>query len=415
MKRVLLCAYQCGEAMGSVSQIGWEWYSRMAKETKLTLVTHIRNKASLTKSGAPIGDSEIIYIDTEWFASPLYKLAQKLLPGKEHAIFMLSSLDYFLYDQIALKVLKEKMSQGVSWDLIHIVTPVSTFTPSCLHKLQIPLIIGPLNSGLTTPKGFSEIMKAEASWLYPTRYLGRFLDFLLNSSKNTKTILTATKATLSSLPAKVHSRCIKMIENGVDLNRFSATSWPNSPSLTNPLKILFVGRVIPVKGLPMLLSAISKVKEKLPVELTVIGDGSELNYCKEKAKELNISKEVKFLGALPLDKVAEHMQNAHVFCLPSVRESGGAVLLEAMASARPVVAIDFGGPSEIVDKEVGILIPAKNTEFVISHLITTFIDIFENPKKWRLLGENGRKQAETKYTWSVKIQTALEIYQQNLA
>ena len=69
-----------------------------------------------------------------------------------------------------------------------------------------------------------------------------------------------------------------------------------------------------------------------------------------------------FHGAQPLDAVARFMQACHVFCLPSVRESGGAVLLEAMASARPVIALDFGGAGELVDEYVGALLPMTTRE-----------------------------------------------------
>ena len=66
--RILLSAYQCGPGMGSVSQIGWEWYSRMSRLASITLVTHVRNRECLEAAGAPLPGTEIIYIDTEWFA-----------------------------------------------------------------------------------------------------------------------------------------------------------------------------------------------------------------------------------------------------------------------------------------------------------------------------------------------------------
>src|SRR5438270_8078714 len=94
--KVLLSAYQCGPGMGSVSQIGWEWYSRLARKVCVTLITHARNRPALARAGAPIEDSEIIFIDTEWFAGPLYRTAKWLFPSSEHAVFMLSGLDYFV-------------------------------------------------------------------------------------------------------------------------------------------------------------------------------------------------------------------------------------------------------------------------------------------------------------------------------
>src|SRR5579871_436704 len=100
---VLMSAYQCAPGMGSVSQIGWEWYARMSARTPVTLLTHVRNRAALEAAGAPLHDSAIIYIDTEWFAGPVYRMAARLFPRSQHAVFMLASVDFYVYDAAARK------------------------------------------------------------------------------------------------------------------------------------------------------------------------------------------------------------------------------------------------------------------------------------------------------------------------
>src|SRR5215470_7117363 len=85
--RVLLAAYQCGPGMGSVSQIGWEWYSRLAARAPTTLVTHVRNRAALSTATLP-SQAKIVYIDTEWFAGPLYRMTAKIFPNSEHSVFL---------------------------------------------------------------------------------------------------------------------------------------------------------------------------------------------------------------------------------------------------------------------------------------------------------------------------------------
>ncbi|MBL8152299.1 MAG: glycosyltransferase family 4 protein, partial [Blastocatellia bacterium] len=398
--------------MGSVSQIGWEWYKHLSQKVETTLVTHIRNRETLETAGAPLPNSEIVYVDTEWFAAPLYKTAKKLFPKSEHAVFMLSSLDFFVYDYIAVKKLQELMKKGKNWDIVHAVTPVSTFAPTRLHQLGLPLVVGPLNGGLGKVAAFPEIMKAESSWLYPLRNIAILLDKVIGSTHKAAKILTATKATIDSLPDKVHSKCTQMIENGIILDRFKPTPWPSTPSEKNPLKILFVGRLIPVKGIPMLIEAVADLKKEFPVELRIAGSGAMFAQLREQVEQLGLCETVKFLGALSLDEVAEQMQQAHLFCLPSVRESGGAVLLEAMASARPVVALNFGGPSEIVDSSVGHLIEATGVEQVVKGLAETIRDLFRSPEKWKQKGLQGRQRAEQEYSWQAKIDQALKIYQE---
>jgi glycosyltransferase involved in cell wall biosynthesis len=412
--RVLLAAYQCGPGMGSVSQIGWEWYSRLSSRVAVTLVTHIRNREALKAAGAPLNDSEIIYIDTEWFAGPLYRLARKLFPASEHSVFLVSSLDFFVYDRDAFKLLKKRMRSGERWDIVHAVTPVSTVAPTRLHGLGSPVVLGPLNAGLGTPPGFAEVMKNDSAWLYPVRNFGRAIDWVVGSTRNAAIILTATQATIDSVPARHHWRCKPMLENGVELSRFQASPWPDPPSTTNPLRVLFVGRLVPFKAVTLLLEAVSRVRKEFPIEVRIAGDGPMSDDWKRVSKMLALDDCVSFLGSQSLDEVAKHMRDAHVFCLPSVRESGGAVLLEAMASARPVIAVAFGGPAEIVDDGVGVAIPPDGSDAVIAGIARAFRDIVNNPARWRERGEEGRRRAEELYGWDAKIESAIQLYQRTI-
>ena len=97
-----------------------------------------------------------------------------------------------------------------------------------------------------------------------------------------------------------------------------------------------------------------------------------------------------------------------------MRESGGGVLLEAMAVARPVIALAYGGPAEIVDEEVGRLIPSTGRETVIGELAKTLADVVDNPEHWRQRGLTGRKRVEQRYAWPVKIDAAITLYSQCL-
>jgi glycosyltransferase involved in cell wall biosynthesis len=410
---VLLVAYQCGPGMGSVSQLGWEWYARLSQERPVTLVTHVRNRRALQAAGAPLPGSEIRYIDTEWFAGPLYRAARRLFPRSEHSVFLVSSLDYFAFDIAAYRSLRRADKLGAM--LIHRVTPVTTAAPTLLGRLGLPLVIGPLNSGLKDPRGFGTIMRTESTWLTRARGLTRLFDALIGSTRRASRILVASRATLEAIGTRHRTKTRNMLENGVDLARFQATPWPDPP-IGRPLRVLFVGRLIPVKGLDLLLQAVLQVRNAgQTVRLDVVGDGPLRSDWHGLAVQLGLGKQVTFHGALSQADVARHMAESHLFCLPSVRESGGAVLLEAMASARPVVVLDFGGPAEIVDAEVGALVPMTEPKQVISDLAATLLDACAHPAHWRRLGLNGRARVERHHSWSTKIAAADNLYREVLA
>ncbi len=408
--RVLLSAYQCGPAMGSVSQIGWEWYSRMAKRIPTTLFTHSRNREAIEGAGGPLPCSEVVYIDTEWFAGPLYRLAKRMFPSSEHPVFLVSSLDFFLYDAMVVRAARQRMKAGQSWDVAHQVTPVSPVAPTRLHALGVPVVIGPINGGLENPKHFPDVMKQEGRWVYPVRHLARWIDAACGSSRNAAAILTATQATLESVPDAYRHVCVPLLENAVDLDRFPAAPWPAPPSETEPLRILFVGRLIAVKGIPMLLDALVRVRKERPVELSIVGDGPMREPWQGLAKKRGLDDIVTFAGARTLDEVAAKMRWAHVFCLASVRESGGAVLLEAMASARPILTVAYGGPGEIVDDSVGRGIAPEGAAYVTDELVDSLLDASWNSDVWRAKGEEGRRVAAARYSWESKMDDALALY-----
>lgn len=412
VQRLLLVAYQCGPGMGSVSQIGWEWYSRLAQQYRVTLVTHVRNRQAIAAAGGAVGDSEVIYIDTEWFAGPLYRLAKRLFPRSEHSVFLIASLDYFVFDAAAWRLLGRRQKQGERWDILHRVTPVSLATPTWLGRLGIPTVIGPLNSGLKDPPGFSAIMRQESTWLVNLREFGRCFDGLIGSSRHATRLLVATQATLAMVPPRYRKRCEFMLENGVELDQFEPRPWPAAPGPQQPLEVLFVGRLIPVKALSLLIDAVTQVKAAgQAVRLTVVGDGPMRAEWERHAQTRALGESVRFVGSQPLTEVAGFMQRCHAFCLPSVRESGGAVLLEAMASARPVIAIRFGGPAELVDDSVGALVAPGNPQQVTDDIAKLLLQLLQHPAEWAERGQAGRRKVEAHYSWNAKVEAAGRLYQ----
>jgi glycosyltransferase involved in cell wall biosynthesis len=179
--------------------------------------------------------------------------------------------------------------------------------------------------------------------------------------------------------------------------------------------LVFVGRLVPFKGVGMLLDAVARLAPEMPIRLCIVGDGPLSSAWREQATRLGLGEQVRFTGNLPPPEVAAEIRAAHVFCLPSVRESGGAVLLEAMACARPVIAVDFGGPAEIIDPAVGLALAPTGPEAVVEGLVAALRDLIRNPDAWRQRGEAGRCRAEERYAWDAKVESTIELYRDLLA
>jgi len=163
-----------------------------------------------------------------------------------------------------------------------------------------------------------------------------------------------------------------VIPNVVDVKLF----YPSHKNKDAYIKrILLVALLDSKKGVPHLLKALSMLKNRRSdFILDIVGDGPEREKYEKMADALGIAEKINFYGTKTKKEVATFMQKSHFFVLPSPLETFGVVLIEALASGLPVIATNIGGPSEIINNNVGILIqPAspialeKAIDYMLNH------------------------------------------------
>lgn len=172
---------------------------------------------------------------------------------------------------------------------------------------------------------------------------------------------------------------------GVDLKLFDYSE--NKPS--HELKLLYVGRVVPEKGLEYLLKAISLLD--FPYSLTIAGDG-EIEYYRKLAQNLGCN--ATFIGPVEYHKLPRLYREHNVFILPSVttpqwKEQLGMVLIEAMATGRIVVGSDSGAIPEVVGR-AGFIVPEKT----VKPLKETLVKIYQDKHIFETLPKKGRQRVE---------------------
>src|SRR5262249_49875437 len=140
-------------------------------------------------------------------------------------------------------------------------------------------------------------------------------------------------------------------ENGVQPSLIKERPLARSPE--DKLELIFVGRLIPLKGCDLALRAAAPLLRTDAARFTVVGDGPERTSLQNLAKDLEIHGAVTFVGWLSAADTFAQLQRADVMVFPSLREFGGTVVFEALSlGAVPIVA-DFGGPGDIVNPNVG--------------------------------------------------------------
>jgi phosphatidyl-myo-inositol alpha-mannosyltransferase len=207
-------------------------------------------------------------------------------------------------------------------------------------------------------------------------------------------------------PAAYH-----LLPNGVDLERFSPSAAPALPSDGRPA-ILALGRLDPRKGVEHLIDALPRVARALgSVRLIVAGDGPRRARLERRARTTAPGM-VEFLGAVPRERTPGLYAAADCLCAPAVRnESFGIVLLEAMASGRPVVASDLSGYGLVVRHgETGWLVPPADPRALAEALVRVLGDAAAA----RAMGAAGHERARL-YSWQRVSERLLHLYRQVLA
>ena len=128
-------------------------------------------------------------------------------------------------------------------------------------------------------------------------------------------------------------------------------------------------------------------------------------------QQLALGGRVRFHGRLPQSAAAELLRNADVMVLPSMRECGGAVVLEAMASAVPVIAADWGGPADYITSETGVLIPPETPDRFIQGLAKAMSWMARDQAARTRMGLAARQRAEALYDWRAKAKALVQIYE----
>lgn len=159
--------------------------------------------------------------------------------------------------------------------------------------------------------------------------------------------------TSSSLENRLHEFGLKntqVIHNPVDTDFFKPIDFT-----PDKITILTVGRMVPQKGIDMLIHTIKELGADFDAEFRIGGDGENLKEYQWLAKNLGVSEKITWLGELSREQVRDEMQRCSFYVLPSRHETFGNVLLEAIACGKRVIATDCGGPKDIVTEEVGVL------------------------------------------------------------
>ncbi|MFD1642634.1 glycosyltransferase [Halohasta litorea] len=206
--------------------------------------------------------------------------------------------------------------------------------------------------------------------------------------------------------------------NGIIMSNFSFRWTDTVDSVPDPVKIITVGNLKPIKGHKYGIKALAKLHHNVDVDLEyhIVGGesnretrdklGSRKEQLSKQADELNIADKVIFHGHIPRQDVITKLDNSHIYVLTSIEEGLPTVLLEAQAVGLPVVTTDAGGAEDAVSESARIVPPRD-----VDRLYENLRSLIEIPEQWPEIGKKGRHFVENNFSTDALNDDLVEIYE----
>lgn len=362
---ILYIAYSCSPYGGSEEAIGFNIPLEMSKKHNIYVITKEESRKDIEKYVLS-NDINIEFIYTD-----INKVYKKIFNGQ------LYSGRLKIWNKSAYKTAK-RISSNIKFDIIHQITPIELRAIGKYYKISnSKFVVGPLGGGEYIPNGlegyltfkqrFIEfIRKITNNWMlliYKIFKIKNKIDYVYFANKETAEYMKCLNFKASEIYTEI----------GIKSEDVKKTFSNNVLKCTN---FLICGRLNYRKGHLLLIDAIEKIKDKKICYFKILGDGPEYNKIKQIIYEKNLSDIIELCGAVPYIKVKEYYEKSDVLIMPSLRETGGAVITEALSNGLPIIAGDAYGVSIMVNDSIGKLYALTGTKDDIACRLATQIMYF---------------------------------------
>ena len=345
MAKILLSAYACEPGRGSEPGVGWKWAVELATVGhQVTVITRADNRTAIQAQLNTVPPNlAFVYFD-------LPRWVQRCRIG-----LRAKTAYYVLWQWFAVRHIR-RLFPTLPFDVVHHITYASARYPSFMGSLGIPFWFGPVSGGEAVPAplrpGFSAGQRFCERLRDISNYLLR-LDPLLRTTFRRASRILVTRDTQPLLPSRCQGKT--RIHLAIGLSNEELNVEPRLP--TDPcagLRMLYVGRLLEWKGIDIALQAMRRVRSEVPgAQFTIVGEGPARVMLEKLAQELQLQEVLHWIGWQPQRVLDDHYRASDLLLFPSLRDSGGTVVLEALAHGLPVICTDLGGPGIIVDETCG--------------------------------------------------------------
>lgn len=385
---VVLVAYSCSPEGMSEKWLGWKWVQEAARDYDVVLIT--RPNQSKLKESCVTHEIELIEIEVP-------KLA-RLFTQRFGDLGM-----WLRVHEWGRRVRKKirHLNASRKFEYGHLVTFHSVQMPFVFDGCDFTKVWGPVSGMEFVPNQYME-------YLGPDRLTELLRNSILRLSKNKiiaracqyDVILYGNSQTKNAIESSRKSICRVVMPNNVNIDNknYVSRSWnPNEQ-----LRLLFVGSCQARRALSLLFYALQGLKH-FNWQIDIAGTGSGLEYWKKLASDLSLQDKIRFHGWVGKDDVDRLYQQSHLFVFTSLRDGGGSGMLEALDRGLPVLALDWGGPSDAIgDSGAGELFPVSNPEATIESMRAWFDGLFQGQIQYANYSRAVRDFDRKQFSWKFK-------------
>jgi glycosyltransferase involved in cell wall biosynthesis len=405
--RILLLAPDCKPEGVSIPFVSYCHAAALAQIHDVALVVGPPSEDLVRRAKAPFRSIEVVRMP---LLERIYAWSLRRIFKYNYDSQALTAFGYpfsLAFEWRAWRQLRRRIFAG-EFDVVLRLLPMTVVLPSpfafFLRKGPIPFVLGPLQGGLRSAPGFSQPDKQE--WTFALRSLYRFLPFARSTNRHAAAIIAAVSHIRTQFAA-YSDKLFFIPENGIDRSLCVADSRRPDPGAK--LQLIFVGGFVRRKACYIGLRAAAPLLRNGAAHFTLIGDGPERASLEQLTRSLGIEKAVTFCGWLGHAEVLKRLSSADVVVLPAIREGGGGVVFEGLATGAVPVILDYGGPGDIVHPDVGYKVPPTNEGDVVSQMEKILSDLAGNRDLLNRIRQQGMSYARECLTWDAKAQATTQV------
>lgn len=318
-------------------------------------ITHARNREDVMQN---LKLMDVYFVEDDWISLFLWK-----------SVVFRAFID--MWFSVKAVALAEKIAKQLGFDsqstIIHQTGPNSPVLPRAISNKYLN-VIGPINGNIYYPEVFrnkeTSGQTAKRLMHIPVQTIRSF--FFNNVAKADIIFVAGGDRTRDSLIAGgcTEQQFIETVDCGIDDQYLDR---PRIEHVGHNYRFVHFGRLVTFKCTDLIIQSL--VKSALPIQLDIIGNGPELLRCKQLVQQLGLSDSVHFKPWCTHDALLDRLKNYRGVVLPSIGDSNGIVIQEAMALGLPPICLDWGGPQLLIDHGVnGYLIAPDNVSQITTKM-----------------------------------------------